>query len=581
MKRIAIAAVLAIGHLRAQIVVAPQQPKWGETIQIIYDPSSPGAQLGLSDPVWAASTIYFEDDSIKRVAGAMTISPDRRFQYKMLVPVGACLFEIAIVTPHDYDPTAAATVLVSRPDGKPARGANDHLMWSHSADADRYFEREIALYPDNFAAYRHRWFLSDGGKDKEIAAIRGDLETIGQAPEPPTVRWLYAMSYAWWRLGDSGKAQAAVQRMVQTFSESPLTADALNYYIFRSSGEAKRQAQQWERELVATHPASAEAGYAITTLAAQADFPFEAVQNVAREQLRIEPANPSPYLALASASLAHQRDYPQALAGLQTALGLLLEGKYRVLYDPGGTLTQRRLAEAYRLRAEIYLAQGALSDAVANVNAMENLERDNSAAGHLLEGRIWSALSDWRRAEVALTEARRRDPAASAGALQDLFLRMRGNSHGFQSFLDANRVAPKDSRQWKRPFPFDVTSLDGKHWSLQELKGKTVALNFWFVGCLPCRQEIPVLNQLVEQYKDVVFLGFALDGEDQLRDFLKKFPFRYQIVPNSQKISDGFRVAAYPAHVLIGPTGEIVFEAVENVDSLRAALARFALTPGR
>ena len=578
--RIVIATGLAFGYTTAQVVITPAQPKWEEVMRVSYDPSSKAAQLSLSNRVWAVSTVYFEDYSVKRFAGAMTISPENRLQYNVTIPDGACLFEIAFVTPHDYDAKASTTVVILRPDGKPARGAYDHLMWSHTADAERYFQQEIGLYPDNLAAYRHRWFLADGGKDKEIATIRGDLERIGAPTQQPAAGWLYAMSYAYWRLGDPEQAKAAVQRMVQTFPESPFTDDALNYYIFRSSGEAKRQAQQWERDLVVTHPASIHAGFVITTLAAQADFPFDAVQNVAREQLRIESANPAPYLALASASLVHHRDYTQALAGLQEALGLLLEGKYRILFDPAGTLTQHRLAEAYRLRAEIDLAQGTLPDALASVKAAEGFERDNSASSHLLEGRIWSALSDWRRAELALTEAWRRDPGASEDQLREVFARIRGSSDGFQSFLDANRAAPKNSQQPKRPFPFDTFSLNGKHWSLQDLKGKTIALNFWFVGCLPCRQEIPVLNQIVEQYKDVVFLGFALDGEDQLRDFLKKFPFNYQIIPNAQKVADGFRVAAYPTHILIGPAGEIVFEANEDVESLKRALARLVQNTG-
>jgi thiol-disulfide isomerase/thioredoxin len=254
----------------------------------------------------------------------------------------------------------------------------------------------------------------------------------------------------------------------------------------------------------------------------------------------------------------------------------LLEGRYRIVHDAAGTLTQRRLAEAYRLRAEIELAQGAFADALASVKAAEGFERGNDAAAILLEGRIWSALADWRRAEVALTEAWRRDAGASEAVLRQVYTRIRGSADGFAAFLEVNRATAKSSEQSKRAFPFEATALDGRHWSLQELRGRIVALNFWFVGCLPCRQEIPILNQLVEQYKDVVFLGLALDGEEQLRDFLKKYPFRYEIVANAQKIADGFRVAAYPTHVVIGPAGQIVFEGLENVDALKAALSRAA-----
>jgi thiol-disulfide isomerase/thioredoxin len=541
-------------------------------MQVTYDPSFRGAQLRLSDRVLASFTIYFEDHSVRRLAGTMTIT-DNRLHYSLAVPNRACLFEISFVTPHDYDSKSTATVVVLRPNGKPARDAYHHLMWDHQADADAYFREEIQLYPENFAAYRTRWFLTDE-KAKVLAAIHEDLMKIGAPPQEPSAEWLSAMSYAYLRQGEAEQARTALRRMVQTFPESPLTSDALSYHIFHSSGDAKREGQQWEKELVAEHPASPHAAFVIQTLAADKDFPFDAVQSVVRERLKVESEDPGPYLALAIASLAHQRDFPSALAGLQKAIGILLEGRYHIRFDAAGTLTRHRLADAYRLCAEVDLAQGAFSDALAHVKAAESFERDNSPTGHLLEGRIWAALSDWHRAEAAVLEAWRRDPGGSEDQLRQAYERVRGKSDGFQSFLDASRTQLKDAQQTKRPFPFDSSSLDGRHWSLQALKGKVVALNFWFVGCLPCRAEIPILNQLVEQYKDVVFLGFALDGEEQLRDFLKKFPFHYVIVPNAQKVADGFRVAAYPTHIIINPDGEIAFEVIEKVESLKAALDR-------
>src|SRR5688572_27232831 len=50
-------------------------------------------------------------------------------------------------------------------------------------------------------------------------------------------------------------------------------------------------------------------------------------------------------------------------------------------------------------------------------------------------------------------------------------------------------------------FPdFSLTSIDGKQFQLSELKGKVIMLNFWFIACAPCVAEMPLLNQLVEEY---------------------------------------------------------------------------------
>lgn len=49
--------------------------------------------------------------------------------------------------------------------------------------------------------------------------------------------------------------------------------------------------------------------------------------------------------------------------------------------------------------------------------------------------------------------------------------------------------------------PFSVTDINGNEYSLESLKGKIIVLNFWFVECKPCVQEMPELNELVEIYK--------------------------------------------------------------------------------
>ncbi len=81
--------------------------------------------------------------------------------------------------------------------------------------------------------------------------------------------------------------------------------------------------------------------------------------------------------------------------------------------------------------------------------------------------------------------------------------------------------------------PFSVKTLSGDNYSDQSLLGKTVVINFWFIKCKPCVDEIPKLNKLVKKYthnKDVVFLSISFDQEKDIRSFLEKNPFKYQQV---------------------------------------------------
>jgi peroxiredoxin len=72
---------------------------------------------------------------------------------------------------------------------------------------------------------------------------------------------------------------------------------------------------------------------------------------------------------------------------------------------------------------------------------------------------------------------------------------------------------------------------------------------------------MPGLNKLTEEYKekDVVFIAFALDKADPLKDFLKKKSFKYQIVPEAGKIAGLYGAKVFPTHILINKKGQIEY----------------------
>ena len=109
--------------------------------------------------------------------------------------------------------------------------------------------------------------------------------------------------------------------------------------------------------------------------------------------------------------------------------------------------------------------------------------------------------------------------------------------------------------------PFTATDLEGNHYTQEELKGKIVVLNFWFVQCKPCVMEMLELNELVEKYRDedVVFLAFALNGEQELRAFLRKKAFDYRIVPDSRDVAEQYFIAGFPTHLVINQAGEVAY----------------------
>jgi peroxiredoxin len=130
-----------------------------------------------------------------------------------------------------------------------------------------------------------------------------------------------------------------------------------------------------------------------------------------------------------------------------------------------------------------------------------------------------------------------------------------------------------------QPAPlFEARDLKGKTVHLEALKGKVVVLNFWFVECKPCVSEIPELNELVLDFQkdDVVFMALGLNKAEQLKKFLKKTPFNYQIVPDAMEVATQFGVTGFPTSIVIDQNGVIRYISLgvgpENKEKLAAAI---------
>jgi thiol-disulfide isomerase/thioredoxin len=109
---------------------------------------------------------------------------------------------------------------------------------------------------------------------------------------------------------------------------------------------------------------------------------------------------------------------------------------------------------------------------------------------------------------------------------------------------------------------FKTTDINNKKINLKEEKGKIIVINFWFINCPPCRMEIPALNELVATFKgndSIRFIAVALDDRADLQQFLKSFPFDYDIVDQGRYLADRCGIRSYPTHVIIDQQGKIYF----------------------
>ncbi len=125
------------------------------------------------------------------------------------------------------------------------------------------------------------------------------------------------------------------------------------------------------------------------------------------------------------------------------------------------------------------------------------------------------------------------------------------------------KIRSQKSNLLGKPMPElnSITDINGTQWTNENLKGKVVAINFWFEACKPCILEIPELNKIVEKYKDkdVVFLAFALDKKEEVQSFLTKREFKYHQIPDAKGLKDKFEVSGFPSHIVVDKKGVVQF----------------------
>ena len=128
-----------------------------------------------------------------------------------------------------------------------------------------------------------------------------------------------------------------------------------------------------------------------------------------------------------------------------------------------------------------------------------------------------------------------------------------------------NQSASFDAAFKGKPLPdFIFKDILGNTYTPEDIKGKVVIINLWFINCAPCVEEMPELNKLVKEYennKDVLFLALTLDEKGpSLNKFLDTHVFNYNIVPDSQDyIMNKLQVNSFPTHVVLDKNSNVVF----------------------
>jgi cytochrome c-type biogenesis protein len=122
-------------------------------------------------------------------------------------------------------------------------------------------------------------------------------------------------------------------------------------------------------------------------------------------------------------------------------------------------------------------------------------------------------------------------------------------------------------------YDFTLTDQYGIEHTLSDYKGKVVFLNFWATWCGPCKEEIPDIEALYEEYnknqEDIIILGVANPASSeypnnadvsktQIQEFLEENEYTFPVVfDETGEILSKYYISAFPTTFMIDKEGNI------------------------
>lgn len=115
---------------------------------------------------------------------------------------------------------------------------------------------------------------------------------------------------------------------------------------------------------------------------------------------------------------------------------------------------------------------------------------------------------------------------------------------------------------------FRTTTFDGNKFSIRDMEGKLVLLDFWGTWCGPCRRQMPELSRLYRTYQDSLhglfeIVSVALDDDTTaLRQVINQdtltWPNHIREPKSGGEIATLYQIKQIPTSYLLNDQGQIL-----------------------
>ena len=137
-----------------------------------------------------------------------------------------------------------------------------------------------------------------------------------------------------------------------------------------------------------------------------------------------------------------------------------------------------------------------------------------------------------------------------------MLLLLSGCSVGYSKTIPQEKAAPD----------FHLKNLDGQVVSLSDFRGKPVLINFWASWCGPCREEMPYLQQVYDEWTGKGLVLLAIDiGETPAainKFFVENNLSLLVLLDSDKQVGQEYGITGVPETFLIGRDGRILYKHV-------------------
>lgn len=117
-------------------------------------------------------------------------------------------------------------------------------------------------------------------------------------------------------------------------------------------------------------------------------------------------------------------------------------------------------------------------------------------------------------------------------------------------------------RQEREMVDFEMESLRKGETSLHAYKGDVILLNFWASWCVPCREEMPAMQEAYEELKDEGFVVLAVnqrESQSVVRDFVEEHGLTFPILLDPDgRVGSTYGARGLPLSYVVNRNGVVI-----------------------